>query len=361
VYGDPDPVLTYVATGLIGGDTLAGSLIRDPGETVLGGPYAINQGTLANPNYTIAYTPGLFTITPRPMTVVANDGTKVYGDPDPVLTYVATGLIGGDTLAGSLIRDPGETVLGGPYAINQGTLANPNYAIAYTPGLFTITPRGITVVANDLSKVYGDPDPVLTYVATGLIGGDTLSGSLIRDPGETVLGGPYTINQGTLANPNYTISYTPGLFTITPRPISVIADDLTKDFGQPDPPLTYTTTNMVAGDALSGALVRAPGETPRNSPYLISQGTITDANNPNYLIAFTPGYLTIVPGAVSPESPALQLALTQSATEPFVSACLPIPDGDILGKEFAQAQRRLDRAGGNIRIDSGPVCRATPL
>jgi threonine/homoserine/homoserine lactone efflux protein len=96
------------------------------------------------------------------------------------------------------------------------------------------------------------------------------------------------------------------------------------------------------------------------SPYPIRQGSLTDALNPNYLITFTDGYLTIVPGSVVPDDRALQLALIQSAQEWLVPACLPVRAEGMPGV-FAIEQRRLDRASGGIRVGSGSMCRATPL
>jgi hypothetical protein len=210
-YGDADPSLTYVATGLVGADTLTGSLSRAAGENV--GTYAISIGTLANSNYNIAYTGANLTITAKDITVVADAKSKTYGDADPSLTYVATGLVGTDTLTGSLNRVAGENV--GTYAISQGTLANSNYNIAYTGANLTITAKDITVVADAQTKTYGDADPSLTYVATGLVGADTLSGSLTRAAGEDV--GTYAISIGTLANSNYNIAFTGANLTVTAK------------------------------------------------------------------------------------------------------------------------------------------------
>ena len=75
----------------------------------------------------------------------------------------------------------------------------------------------ITVTADALSKEFGDADPPLTYSITSgaLDGGDTLSGSLSRDSGEAI--GTYTINQGTLANPKYDITYVSAIFSINEK------------------------------------------------------------------------------------------------------------------------------------------------
>ncbi len=75
----------------------------------------------------------------------------------------------------------------------------------------------ITITADPKTKGFGDVDPALTYSITSgsLQGGDTLSGSLSRDTGETV--GSYTINQGTLNNPSYNITYISAELTITEK------------------------------------------------------------------------------------------------------------------------------------------------
>ncbi|MFK5283144.1 MBG domain-containing protein, partial [Lacticaseibacillus paracasei] len=85
-----------------------------------------------------------------------------------------------------------------------------------------ITPRAITVTANDTSKVYGSTDPALTYQITSgsLIGTDTFTGSLTRVAGDSV--GKYVINQGTLAlSSNYTLTYVRDTFSITPKNITL--------------------------------------------------------------------------------------------------------------------------------------------
>ncbi|HVV33214.1 MAG TPA: MBG domain-containing protein [Vitreimonas sp.] len=202
IYGDLDPSLTYAITGgsLAFSDTLSGSLTRDAGENV--GSYAINQGTLtAGSNYAITYVGSDLVITPRSVQITANGVSRTYGNSDPGLTYAITGgsLAFSDTLSGALTRAAGENV--GSYAITQGSLTGgANYTITYVGADLTITPRSLQITADDISKYFGDPDPTLTYAITGgsLVFGDTLSGLLVRTPGEAV--GDYSITQGTLAN-----------------------------------------------------------------------------------------------------------------------------------------------------------------
>jgi hypothetical protein len=300
-------------TGVVNGDSLTFSntptaVFADrnvgAGKTVTVTGYAL---TGTNIGYLFTQPTGLTAdITVRPLTVTANPQTRVYGGTDPTLTYSFGALQSGDTssiFTGSLIRAAGQSVAGSPYAITQGTLsAGSNYTINFTPSTLSITPYAISVTANPQTRVYGSLDPTLTYSHTPLTNGDlaasVFSGALVRAGGNTVAGSPYAITQGTLvANSNYTLTFTPSTFTITPYAISVTADPQTRVYGVADPTLTYTYSPLTNGDTaagvFSGALVRAGGNTVAGSPYAITQGTLT--SNSNYTISFTPSTLSITP------------------------------------------------------------------
>jgi len=91
-----------------------------------------------------------------------------------------------------------------------------NYSIAIpASALADILKRALTVTADDASKVQNDPDPTLTFTLSSgsLVTGDSFSGGVARDTGENP--GTYAIKIGTLsAGNNYTITFTPGTFTI---------------------------------------------------------------------------------------------------------------------------------------------------
>jgi hypothetical protein len=148
--------------------------------------------------------------------VKADSKSKVYGQDDPALTYgIARGnLVGNDTLSGGLQRAAGENV--GDYAIRQGNLsASNNYNLGFVEGTLTITARPITITADAKSKLFGDADPALTYQVTrgSLVQGDSFSGNLTRDTGESV--GAYPIRQGNVsAGNNYELTYNGANLTI---------------------------------------------------------------------------------------------------------------------------------------------------
>ena len=82
-----------------------------------------------------------------------------------------------------------------------------------------VKPRAITVAAQDASKTYGEADPVFTWDVTSgiLVAGETLQGLEIeREDSDNVRDGGYALQltQPEGANPNYSITFVDGTFTI---------------------------------------------------------------------------------------------------------------------------------------------------
>jgi gliding motility-associated-like protein len=277
-YGTADPVFAYTfSPALIGTDTFTGTLDRVAGENI--GNYAIGQGTLAlNSNYILNYATADFSITKKTVNVTATVKTKEYGTADPALTYTfSPALIGTDTFTGDLDRAAGENI--GNYAIGQGTLAlNSNYTLAFTSADLNITAKPVTVTAVAKTKIFTAADPAFTYTySPALIGTDTFTGNLNRNPGEDI--GTYAITQGNLSlGTNYQITYVPANLTITSKSITVTAIAKTKVYGEADPTLTYTFSPALDGtDAFTGNLDRAAGENIGN--YAIGQGNLSLGTN----------------------------------------------------------------------------------
>jgi hypothetical protein len=308
VYGNANPALTFVlgGQGLVNGDQLSGALATTAGVTTGVGSFAITQGTLsAGANYTVTYNAGAITVTPRPITITADSFLRIYGNANPAFTFSVggLGLVNGDQLSGALTTAAGVTTGVGTFAITQGTLtAGANYTLTYNAGTLSIARRSITVTANDLSRIYGNANPALTFTVggLGLVNGDQLTGALATAAGQTTGVGTSAITLGTLAaSPNYAVTFVPGTLTITPRPLTVAANNLSKTLGFADPLLTFSITagDLVNGDQLSGSLVRDPGET--IASFAIRQGSLRVSDN--YTLTFVPGTFTINPPPVSPE------------------------------------------------------------
>ena len=277
VYTSSDPLVATISG--------ATATIVGRGTTTI----TASQAGNANYNAAVAVARDLHVNT-RTIAVVAEAGTKVYGDADPLLTYTYTpALVGGDAFSGGLARAPGSGV--GSYAIGQGTLAlGGNYTLAYTAAELTITPRPLTVTAAARTRVFGDTDPLLAYTfAPALVGGDAFSGKLARAAGEDV--GTYAIGRGTLdAGTNYQLAYVGAEFTITPLAVAVSAVARAKTYGGADPALTYTVSPALIGtDFFTGNLSRAPGE--GVGSYAIGRGTLSLNNN--YILNYSGADLVI--------------------------------------------------------------------
>ena len=79
-------------------------------------------------------------------------------------------------------------------------------------------------------------------------------------------------------------------FTIAKKAVTVTANDASKTYGESDPALTYTHTELVGSDALDITVSRASGENANTYTITASQ---EDGANPNYEITFKTGTFTI--------------------------------------------------------------------
>lgn len=130
-----------------------------------------------------------FSITKAPLTVTAEAKEKVYGKPDPALTYTVTGMKGNDNaesaVGGALSREEGEDV--GTYTITQGTLApTKNYSINYTSAIMEITKA-------TKADVTADTVEVRTKAATG----ESINLSKYLEKGAAIVNSEVTGSLGT--------------------------------------------------------------------------------------------------------------------------------------------------------------------
>jgi hypothetical protein len=320
----------FTNTGLLNGDTITSATLTSPGTAatagVAGSPYAINIGSAVGTglgNYTITYVPGTLSVTPAPLTLTALNQSKVYGS---TLTFDGTefsavGLKNGETVGLVDLASTGAVatagVAGSPYTI---TIANPrsgtfdpaNYAITYVSGALAVTQASLTITAATLSKVYGS-SPALTgteFTSVGLLNGDSITSASLTSAGTAagagVVGSPYTIDIGNAVGTglgNYTITYVPGAFTVTPAPLTLTAINQSKIYGRT---LTFTGTEFSAtglqnGESVglvdlgsTGAIATAGVA---GGPYAITianphGGTFDPAN---YEISFANGSLAVTP------------------------------------------------------------------
>src|SRR5207244_2203090 len=132
-------------------------------------------GTLTAGNYSFTFVDGTLTITKAPLSVTANDKTRLYGDPNPALDGVITGIKNGDNITATYATAATPASAVGTYSIVP-TLVDPdgklgNYTVTSTNGTLTITKATLTVTADDQTRIYGDANPALTGRNTGIQNG----------------------------------------------------------------------------------------------------------------------------------------------------------------------------------------------
>jgi hypothetical protein len=195
---------------------------------------------------------------------------------------------------------------------NDGLASNYSLATGQTVAA-AITAKALTATAVAANKVYdGNATATSTLTLSGLIGTETLTtsgvGSTFNDKdvadATTVTVTASTLLDGTnggLAS-NYSLATGQTVAAaITAKALTVIVDDnhsMTQ--GGSVPNLTYAIAgaSLVNDDTLTGALTTVATSSSSAGTYGITQGTLTNEQNPNYSITFGADNLIILPTVV---------------------------------------------------------------
>ena len=158
----------------------------------------------------------------------------------------------------------------------------------------------LVITAINAGRFYGDPNPAFTGTITGLRSGDTITATYttVADPTSPV--GDYLIVP-TLVDPDnklssYTVIINNGTLTVTPAPLSIVADDATRAAGQPNPAFTGTISGIKNGDDITATHDSAATIGSQAGKYPIVP-TLKDASGKidNYVVSISNGTLTITP------------------------------------------------------------------
>jgi gliding motility-associated-like protein len=300
VYGSANPSLTFSYEGLVNGDTKVAtvpSISTAATASSSVGTYPITLTGGADANYDIRLIAGTLTVTKAPLTIKANNQTKVYGSANPSLTFSYEGLVNGDTKVAteptiSTTATASSNV--GTYPITFTGGADANYDITLVAGALTVTKAPLTIKATNQTKVYGSANPSLTFSYEGLVNGDTKvatvpSISTAATASSSVGTYPITLTGG--ADANYDITLVAGTLTVTKAPLTITAKSQSKVYDTEDPIFGYSVNGLVGVDVISGALSRTPGE--GVGKYGILLGSLTAGNN--YAIEFVSSEFEILP------------------------------------------------------------------
>lgn len=259
------------------------------------------------------YTTNEFTINRAEVTVKADDKTKVFQETpsaDPALTATITGLVNNEPeskITYTISREAGEDK--GLYTITPtGEAVQGNYNVTYETGIFQIgqemTPAPTVSLAN---WTYGSPNEPS-------VSGNTGDGAVtyyykVKDAGDETYTvevprnvGNYTVKAEIARTDEYFPATATNNFKITQASLAVVADNITKDYLDEDPELTYTVTGIQYDEdrntILACELQRATGEA--KGDYAITNKSLTLLSTQNYKtpILFTDATFTITAKAL---------------------------------------------------------------
>jgi HSP20 family molecular chaperone IbpA len=257
-YGDANPAFDGKIEGIKNGEDITATYATAASNTSDVNDYEITA-TLAGStldNYDVTYNKGKLTITKAALEVKADDNTKVYGEANPAFTKTITGTKNGDAF--SVTYNTAATALSpvGSYTITPFATGAKltNYTVTYKNGMLGITKRPLKITADNKSKIYGAPLPILTASGDNLVNGDTLQSLGVSVTTTAIAMSPvgnYTINASGANGTNYTVTYAAGTLQITQAALVVTAPNLSKALNAPNPTGSFALPALPAADGIT--------------------------------------------------------------------------------------------------------------
>ena len=199
-----------------------------------------------------------YTITPAVLVVTTNNYTRAYGASNPIMRAQYQGLVNGEKATSVIVEQPEITCEAdkrspvGTYTItlSGGKAKNGNYSFEYVPSILTVRAANLSVIVNDTTRVYGEPNPAFTYKCKGFVNDEDYSVFTEQpvfscEADEESEPGEYTITISGGVAPNYLLRYAAGVLRITNR-VSVPHIEIKP---KPDVDVSYD---------LSGRMIHAP-------------------------------------------------------------------------------------------------------
>ncbi|NDP20472.1 MAG: hypothetical protein GZ091_05280 [Paludibacter sp.] len=231
-------------------------------------------------NYEISFVPGKLKVTPKSITIRAVNTIKVYGDSIAQTSqnfYVdVNNLIANDTVLSVILNCSGfiRNATIGNYQIKASNAKGrglKNYLLSYSEAILQISKKEITVTANAFSKLYGND-----YIFTGnefttdctqFVGNDSIASLQLSSDGilKKASVGDYNILINSITGyrlNNYNIKQVNNTLKVTPLPVIITANNITKPYGELFSFVgnEFTTDKpLVNGDEISFAVLKSSG------------------------------------------------------------------------------------------------------
>ena len=187
------------------------------------------------------------------------------------------------------------TVVGDDGGVCSYTKAD-NYNIICQNGQLTVNKAALHVYVADVTRTYGEQNPQFTCRYDGFVNGDSQSAvktapSLSTEATASSPAGTYSITATGGVADNYDFISVDGWLNVKKAPLTITADDATRNEGADEPEFTYTCSGLVNGDQADNALTTKPTLTTnarKDSPAGTYTITAANAVAPNYDISLLP-------------------------------------------------------------------------
>jgi len=229
-YGSQNPAFTIDYYGLKNNESTPAWATRPTFQTDAThasgvGAYTVKAVNGVPVNYNLGeITAGTLNITPAPLTIKANDATRLYCDDEPNFSFTCNGFVIGETesvlspkptLSTSATRSSNV----GTYEIKVGETTSPNYSISFVNGTLSITPRTLIASVGNYERKYHEENPAFEVKYDGFVGNDDEKSLGTKANASTTATktsdvGTYPIKVSGGSADNYTFNYTSGMLTI---------------------------------------------------------------------------------------------------------------------------------------------------
>ena len=181
-----------------------------------------------------------------------------------------------------------------------------DYIVASNTVSLVVLPAPLTVTAADVSRTYGQANPLFNGTIAGLTNGDAIAVAYACSATSASPVGTYPIVPGAAVGSdltNYAITYLNGLLTISPASLTITANNRTKTYGQTVSfaGTEFSASGLLNGDTVASVTLTSAGSaasaTVSGSPYTIVPSAAAGTGLGNYNITYFDGFLTVSQGA----------------------------------------------------------------
>ena len=269
------------------------------------GTFTITAFTTEDDNHLSASVSQEITINKAPLTVIADNLSRIYGNDNPALTYSYKGFVNGDTkfdlttsIQVSSLASISSPV--GTYEIDVIASTDDNYDVVCKKGVLTINKAPLTISAQG-SREYGENNPDFEYSYTGFKNDETTDVMISQPQAYTTAkrsspAGIYPIYLSGAMAKNYEITYNESFLLVQKAPLTIQVLDATRKRLEENPKFELSITGYKLEETID-VLDKLPTiqcEANCNSP----AGTypiilLNDGVDANYEYVLVNGILTI--------------------------------------------------------------------